>query len=349
MAFKPLPKPAAERTLQMKYIQLAEITHGRINISTDRGSQLSSLLHQYIAAFSNLYGVIALRAAWNLFCELEPEIIRQRKVLKKDFFAFSDILRVENLPYYILNLDEIFPDEPDDKPLNRIIVNKKLVGYGYYRFCDLYTLLESQENKSGILLDKKEYLAWAEPDYARKAPCAKNLLRFLESLHVSDDSKNCDVAGQPIRGKSLNRFIFWNKHETFSYNHASRKWEKDIIAAENNLIESEKLMQKIERNIHLGDKRISPSKFITLLVDDLEEMGVQLSEKEWNTFLNLYTDMNNKSRLWCNRGWTPEEMFVLDKPEISFGPGAQAALASGDMNRDELDSTLPAKRFPTFS
>lgn len=349
MASKPLPKPLSERALQRKYAQLAEITHGRIDISTDRGNQLSSLLHQYIAAFSNLYGVIAFKAAWNLFCEVEPEMIRQKKVLKKDFFALGDILRAESLPYYILNLDELFPDEPSDKPLERIIVNKKLVGYGYYRFCDLYTLLESQENKSGILLDKKEYLAWADPDYARKAPCAKNLLRFLESLRVSDDSKNCDVDGQPIRGKTLDHFIFWNKDETFLYNYVSRKWEKDIIAAENNLIESEKLMQKIERNIHLGDNRISPSRFIALLVDNLEEMGVQLSEKELNTLLALYTDMNNQSRLWCNCGWTPEEMFGMSKPGNSFSPGAQAAFANSDTDREEFGGTPQAKRPPIFS
>ena len=60
MPSKPLPKPVSARTLQKKYIQLAETTRGRIDIATDSGSRISSLLHRYFAAFSNLYGVIPL-------------------------------------------------------------------------------------------------------------------------------------------------------------------------------------------------------------------------------------------------------------------------------------------------
>ena len=349
MSYKPLPKPIAERTLQKKYTQFAETTHGRIDVSTDSGKRLSTLLHRYIFSFSNLYGQIPLRTAWKLICEVEPELVRQKKILKKDFFAFSDILRTESLPYYVLNLEELFSEEKDAKLDNRIIINKKLVGHGYYRFEDFYTLLDSQDSKSFIMLNREDYLSWAEPDRFRKSPYARDMLRFLETLCVSNSSKNCDANGHSIKGKKLNSFIFWSKDERSFYHCVSRSWEKEAIALENNIVESEKLMRKIERHIHLGDDRISTSDFLHWLTNDLDEVGVQLTEKKFETLIKLYMNLNNKSRLWCNCGWTPEELSKMSistvPPSISFGSGLQAAFASGDINRAELEHTLREKGF----
>ena len=349
MSYKPLPKPVAERTLQKKYAQFAETTHGRIDVSTDSGKRLSTLLHRYISSFSNLYGQISLQTAWKLFCKVESELIQQKKILKKDFFAFSDILRAEFLPYYVLNLEELFSEEKDTKPDGRIIVHKKLIGHGYYRFEDFYTLLDSQDNKPYILLNREDYLSWAEPDRFRKSPYASAMLRFLETLRVSNTSKKCDVNGHSIKGKALNSFIFWNKDESSFYHCVSRNWEKEAIALENNVVESEKLMRKIERHIHLGDDRISTSNFLHWLMNDLEEVGVQLTEKKFETLLKLYMDLNNKSRLWCNCGWTPEELsktaISTAPPSISFGSGLQTAFSKGDISQDDLEHALQQKGF----
>lgn len=344
MPSKQLPKPVSERTLQRKYTQLAEITHGRIDVTAESGRQLSSLLHRYFAAFSNLYGTIPLRTAWQLFCETEPDLTQQKKILRKDFFAFSDILRAELLPYYVLNENEIWPEESDDKPINRTIVNKKLIGRGYYRFHDLMVLMDSQADKPYVLLEKAEYLAWADPDHFRESPCARDLLRFLKDLRVASDSKNLDIEGRPIHGKNLNKFIFWNSNEHFLYDDTSRKWEKEALAAENNIVESEKLMQKIERNIQLGDPLISPSLFFRFLVQDLEEVGVHLNETRLDRLFQLCVNLNNKSCLWCNRGWTPEALGSMSRqnepPSISFGPGLREAFANGDLDKTELERML---------
>ena len=347
MSYKPLPKPVTERTLQRKYTQLAEVTHGRIDVSTDSGKRLSALLHRYISSFSNLYGQIPLWTAWKLFCEVEPELVQQKKILKKDFFSFSDILRAESLPYYVLNLEELFSEEKDAKLDNRTIVNKKLVGHGYYRFEDFYTLLDSQDDKPFIMLNREDYLSWAEPDRFRTSPYARDMLRFFETLCVSKNSKSCDSNGHSIKGKKLNSFIFWSKDERSFYHCVSRSWEKEAIALENNIIESEKLMRKIERHIHLGDDRVSTSDFLHWLTNDLDEVGVQLTEKKFENLIKLYMNLNNKSRLWCNCGWTPEELSRVSisnvPPSISFGPGLQAAFASGGINQSELEHVLRGK------
>ena len=43
MAYKPLPKPVTERTLKRRYAQLAETTHGRIDITTNFGKNFVTL------------------------------------------------------------------------------------------------------------------------------------------------------------------------------------------------------------------------------------------------------------------------------------------------------------------
>ena len=61
MSSIPLPKPAAARTLKTKYAELAATTSGRIDVSTEKGKEISELLHRFFAACSNLYGTIQLR------------------------------------------------------------------------------------------------------------------------------------------------------------------------------------------------------------------------------------------------------------------------------------------------
>ena len=173
MPSKPLPKPVSARTLQKKYIQLAETTRGRIDIATDSGSRISSLLH-------------------------------------------------------------------------RMIINKKLISRGYYRFHDFCVLMDSQSDKPYALLTKEEYRAWADPDHFRKSFCARDMLRFLENLRVSNDSKNLDVDGHPIHGKTLNKFIFWNSNDRFLYDYTSLKWEKEAFANE------EPPMVRCDAAIHRG-------------------------------------------------------------------------------------------------
>jgi len=165
------------------------------------------------------------------------------------------------------------------------------------------------------------------------------MLHFLENLRVSNDSKNCDVDGHPIHGKALNKFIFWNEDEIFWCRNVSRKWEKQALAAENNLVESEKLMQKIERHIQLSDPLVSTSSFLQILMDDLEEVGVRLNENKFNKLIQLYMNINNQSRLWCNCGWSPEELAAMAHSapiSIAFGPGLQNVLAYGDIGKSEF-------------
>ena len=341
MSSIPLPKPAAARTLKTKYAELAATTSGRIDVSTENGKEISELLHRFFAACSNLYGTIQLRGAWDIFCELEPAY--KNAIRRKDFLAFSDILRAEDLPYYILKLDELYEAEPIAKPLDRFVVNKKLIRRGMARFDSFYDLVDVQGNKDYLILNHDEHYEWANPEKFRQSQAAKDMVRFLERLRVNYNSKSQDVNGQPIAGKRLNSFIFWSKGETYEYDSSNRQWKKDDIAAENNVIESEKLMRKMESQVLLGNMPMPLSTFWDSIAKRLEEIGVNLSEAEFNKFFNLYVDLNNRSRLWCTCGWTPDELFSLNSenytgtPEISFGPNMQKMFASGELDKDEFE------------
>ena len=78
----------------------------------------TDLLHDYFLCFANLYGVLVVREAWNVFKHFEGNKIR-----KKDFIAFSGIVQREpDLPYTILELNEVYADEPAGMSDMRLIV-----------------------------------------------------------------------------------------------------------------------------------------------------------------------------------------------------------------------------------
>lgn len=53
------------------------------------------------------------------------------------------------------------------------------------------------------------------------------------------------------------------------------------------------------------------------IIHDLEQIGVTFpTEKEIIQALNLITDLYNHTRLWANNGFTPAELFELEKPYL---------------------------------
>ena len=82
-------KPLSPKSLEKKYAEL-----GLPKAKTD-------LLHDYFLCFANLYGMLEVREAWNVFKHFEGNKIR-----KKDFIAFSGIVQREpDLPYSIFGAE----------------------------------------------------------------------------------------------------------------------------------------------------------------------------------------------------------------------------------------------------
>ena len=119
-------KPLSPKSLEKKYAEL-----GLSKAKTD-------LLHNYFLCFANLYGILEVREAWDIFKYYEGNKIR-----KKDFITFSGIVQREpDLPYTILELNEVYTGEPAGMSDMRLIVNNDLIGLGYGKFARIYHLVD---------------------------------------------------------------------------------------------------------------------------------------------------------------------------------------------------------------
>ena len=122
-------KPLSSKTLEKKYAELG------------LSAEETDLLHKYFHCFANLYGVISVRDAWDVFRHYEGI----GTIRRKDFATFSGIVQREaGHPYSILELKEAYCAEASDSPLDRLIVNNRLIGHGYGKYTLLYNTVDLQ-------------------------------------------------------------------------------------------------------------------------------------------------------------------------------------------------------------
>lgn len=340
MPGKSLPKPSSKTTLNKKYQLLAIETKGRLDTATAKGRANIDLLQKYYNVFSNLYGAIILSDAWDIFKIAEEDTISKKQILKKDFLAFSEVVRYEAHNYFVLEIDELYEAEKRGGAARRFIVNKKLYKKGYSRFDFYYRLADEQLNHPLCVLDRDELLSWDEPGMLWRSAEGIALKLFVESLSVDNESANKDIHGEKIAGKRLKDFIFWHDSEAFAYSYAKREWEKKELEEYQNVVESEKILRSIEKYINSAVLYTEINKQIKFVITDLQEVGVCLTEQQFKTFLRLYSDFSNNSRKWPLCAWKPVELSKLynhfSKPSISFGKNMQQAFEDGNINKDEL-------------
>lgn len=98
---------------------------------------------------------------------------------------------------------------------------------------------------------------------------------------------------------------------------------------------------------------------ISEILSRLHALGVTFHrQKDIEDFCALYQDFHNHTRMQCNRGYTPDEIFAMQPPQtqiprsISFGPNLKKALVDGSMDaeqlrRDILGAGLPSEELRT--
>lgn len=295
-----LPKPLSQKTIQ-------KMLDGWDPILIDK-------LHAYYAAFSNLYGVIMLSDAWKIIKAYEP------KIHKKEFMNFSSIARREELPYYILEIDELYCDEPRRTITQRFIVNKNLLADGYYRFVNVYELIELQ-------LDKPFYYPLKITDFSESADTVqwKALCDYIRNIKATGNVR-------------LSELTFLGKWDKFDLEYYKSQRKKDEILKRANIPLSERIIKTLQLDMNIGDNPLS------YLSHTLEEADAKLTAPEYEKLIYLWQEANNHSHLWSNRGWTPIELhkkYGNHVPQsISFGPGLQNAFATGDIDKNELVEKL---------
>lgn len=90
------------------------------------------------------------------------------------------------------------------------------------------------------------------------------------------------------------------------------------------------------------------------VMNRLHELGLDFTrEADVRKFAELYQQFHNHTRMQCNRGYTPDELFQMQPPEertpksISLGPNIRKAIADGTMNAKELREGILAMEMPS--
>ena len=297
-------KPLSQKTLAKKYTEL-----GLPKDKTD-------LLHDYFLACANLYGVISVREAWEVFREYEGV----GYVRKSQFSTFAGIAQREpGHPYSILEVDEVFSAEKND-PLNRLIVNNRLIGYGYGRFVCLYSMLDCRLDKPFYLPpDKKSFLI-NTTDQFWLSPEARKMQLFLGNLRTDGQFRNfegepfgeiLDIEGHPVAGKRLSDFVFYTRSDEFDIDYEKKESRKEQLRKEYAKTALDKILDRLflglHTNIYFPERSAAEivRSYINILYKDY---GVSLTDNQLETFLQLYFELNNHSHLWLNAGWTPSDL-----------------------------------------
>ena len=315
------PKPLSQKSIERRYHEAG------------MSDEVRRFLHDLFAACANLYGGIPLRDVWEIYKYLE---ITSPKIRRKDLVTFSAIVRREQQPYYIYEIEELYLDEPH-QDLERHIVSRELVTTGYYRFVRFHQVMQMAVDKPYYV--PEDMLAWKEPVPLKEETA---LLTFLGEL-VSTADEVTPQYGDPYpnenKGKKLKDFSFLTSHEQIEIDLMKRPEEKEKFLKEISGNAAEKLMRSFKLNAHLGIH--NPAENLKHLTEGLDEAGVQMDENQFSQLIQLTMDFHNNSHLWCNAGWTPADLFRAmyhagQKPLISFGPGYQQAFAEGTLDRDEM-------------
>ena len=315
------PKPLSEKSLERLYTQAG--------LSTEA----CDFLHSLFAACANLYGAIALRDVWSVYQELKSGAPR---IHRRDLIAFSTIVRREVQPYRVYEIEELYTEEPHND-LDRHIVSKELIGAGYGKMFSFYALMDELGNQPYCV--PEYFLSYAVSSASAEESVLSNFIGNLKSTAKECAPKQRKTYPNENRGKKLSEFSFLNLNEQFNL-----EYYKKVPATYSALLEeysgteAEKIMRSYRRTENIGYLRTTD--MIQNVLIELCEVGVRLTETQHSTLMRLMMQYHNGSRLWCLRGWTPNELAAMHgntgAPSISFGPDIQEAFADGTMDKNEL-------------
>ena len=293
------PKPLSQKTIDKMFS------------SWDK--QTVETLHIFFDAFANLYGVIQLKDAWKVFKKFNP------RIHKKQFMDFSEIVRRENVPYYIFEIDELYSEERRIDT-ERIIVKRDIVGrnnIGKYYW--VYEIFDMQQGKP--YYDAPDLL-----DVATHPYYDKEILKYIDEMTFS---------------KGENKGIKFSDTYILTYD---EKLDLEYFKSETiriKLLEREKIpfSQKFYECIikHANGSEDTLKYAIMFLNDNGFEF--ESTDKAFE-FTELLTEFNNHSHLWINCGHTPaqlSELYGNTMPKtISFGSNIKELFADGTLDKDEI-------------
>ena len=307
-----IPDFYSKAILQKKY-QETGIFHGTL---------LS--VQEYMDACANFYGILPIDDAWTILDSLMNQSKYGVRITNKQFKSLLPIMaRDEDRAGYIMPKLDLFAgsddtllliskyyliEDTDECDLDRL--------HQYYDFkdrTDLPPIIEDWDKFYDLYqaqFGKELYIPYdlveyAYPDYYEETPQVIAMTRFLESRVSTID--------------------LTEDEEEQRENAAEAAMEDFISIIQNASIPFGSTLSKILEMYELHDFK-------------------PMDKDTAGTFVRLFTELSNNTRLPANRGHTPNDLQKPGMPtSIQFGPGMQEALRSGDLNADELRQSIFAQ------
>lgn len=341
------PKPVSKRELKKRYEILAIQTDHRLDINLPKGKERIDKIHFYLQCFSNLYGSIDIYETWNVLQHYESNHKLFDDLKLEDYLLFTDVLKVEDLPYSIYELTDIFAGEYSKAKEDRILVNKNLIHLRAQspnlRFFNVYLLLNYRNPKglSPYLPSEQDLDDFYPLDWYESTKEYMNLKHFLGRLKVISNSTLKDYYDEPIANKRLKNVIYVKDFEKKYIQSFKQEWRRKQEMELYVRPFPDLMMDDIKREC------LEPSLFpdrptysIDKIFEALDSVETVLDESNVNSLLQLYMSLNNKVNSWSLFGWAPfvlakEEYKPTQKTAITFGPNMKKQFASGELNKEE--------------
>ncbi|MEE0954205.1 MAG: hypothetical protein U0L49_00145 [Eubacterium sp.] len=327
------PKYLSQKSLEKRYRD-AGISEHKIQFLKD-----------FCLSCMNLYGAVHADELWEVYKELSEKAAIP-KIQRKELYTALGIFRREDLPYYVFEADEVYCDEPR-KDQHRLLASKQLVRRGYGKFTTIYQLVErALEKPFFVPADLLTYKDPAPDTYEQELIAWLSEIPCTQTEFETSWGKTFPCA---YTGKKLGEFSFISRDDEFELRYergevegykGNAKYAAELETELNSTTAAERLVHEYTWECQIGV--IGPSESIKYFMNDLNEMGVLLSEEQMKRLMRGLTDCNNHLHLWCNHGWTPIEMAKrtytpgMAAPRVQFGPGMEKAFADGSLDREEI-------------
>ena len=329
-----IPKPLSQKTLEKRYTEL--------NIKPE----VMDKLQKYFVIFSNLYGLITVKEAFQIYSYYEPDGVGKIK-----FKRFAEVVARDVKPYVVVDIADIFDEKPGSDSL---IINRKLIIPGHTQWINVIDLAEKRKDLPYYLPDKDEFFEY-ETDMFWLTPQGVKMKNFVNDLRssgigVEPWSKKeydlVDINNVTVKGKKLKSFTLIARMEELMIEYEKRESTKRKLMDRALRTAAEKILDELE--IDLQTQYRAGAGSIGRYINELSyTYGVRMTEKEIDRFAELFMNLNNSSNLWANCGYSPEILARQYKssgtPELVIGKNIQKLIEDGTYSKEELEAFLKEK------
>lgn len=302
-----MKKPYARSTITKKYR------------ATGVPSDTIDQVKDYIDACANFYYLLEMDEAKRIILDCVDIIEEQFDTLLP--FLARDI----DLEGYIVRESEFFSDGTDD----------------LYLISKEYLCVDNDECDFEEFWDNHD-----DPDYDGPMPLIEDWDRIPPLYHLRE-GKKLFVPDDLIHYSDPEYYESTPQTralEAFIRPKLTKRSKKSIYTEEEykTVIGHDLVMELVG---FVKDPNIMPTAGLQKAVDLLTAF-LDLDDKSFRRLADLFFDLSNHTRLPMNKGYTPRELSATRRggpASISFGPGIQEALRSGDLDADELRQSVFAK------